>query len=306
MREFKYISNISTEDIKSNNVIPCIDEEGNHCILIKNSVMKKVETKFSTDNLKVQLDSVLHLDGEEFYFHIITAVKNYLYSSNQFEVIYDYIFKKIDEPISGMEMNVLITSIEDYFRTTPEKDLFSLQVGVYGELFAIKYLYELGYKEIIDKYHNNFYSKHDFEINKKIRIEIKSTNSEKRIHTFKHNQIFRSDIEVFVVSVMLEQSEEDMSLFDLFEEIKNLYSDPDSILGLDKLMKRCNVSEEKRGLSFSAMKAYNDIRIFDAKSLPKINMETPDGVTNIKYDVDCSLGNSINVESFIKYIRCNA
>ena len=303
MKEFKYISTISKDDIDSNVVIPCIDEQGYHAILIKNSILKEVSTKYSTDNLNVQIDTVLHFENNGYYFHIITATKNDMYSISQFEVIYEYIFKKISEPISGNELNILITSIEDYFRTTPEKDLFSLQVGVFGELFTIKYLYESGYKRIIEKYHDNFYSKHDVEIDEENRIEIKSTSSEKRIHTFKHNQIFRDDINVYVSSVMLEQSKEGLSLYDLFQEVIEMYDNPDSILGLKKLMKRCGVGEENVGLKFAEAKAYNDIKIYDAKGLPKINLPAPDGVTNIKYDVDCALAESLNISEFIDKIK---
>lgn len=302
MKEFKYISNISKDEIDLNNVIPCIDEQDNHSILIKNSIMKSIATKYSTDNLNVQIDTVLYFGGKDYYFHIITATKNDMYSISQFEVIYEYIFKKISEPISGNELNILITSIEDYFRTTPDKDLFSLQVGVFGELFTIKYLYESGYKNIIEKYHNNFYSKHDIEIDDKTRIEIKSTVSEKRIHTFKHNQIFRDDIDVYVSSVMLEQSKEGVSLLELFQDVKKLYDNPDSILSLNKLMRRCGVGEENVGLKFASSKAYNDIKIYEAKVLPKINIPAPDGVTNIKYDVDCSLAEPLNIEVFLKII----
>ncbi len=302
MKEFKFISELSKEEIDSNNVIFCINEDEYYAILIKNSIMKSVSSNFSTDNLNVQIDAVLHLDGEEYYFHIITALKKDLYSVSQFKIIYEYIFKKIDEPISGNELNSLINSIEDYFKTTPEKELYSFQVGVFGELFTIKYLFEAGYKQITKKYHENFYSKHDVEINDKTRIEIKSTTSEKRIHSFKHDQIFREDINVFVISVMLEQSQEGVSLFDLFNNVIALYENPDSILSLKKLMKRCDVDKDKPGLKFAIEKACNDIRFYNAKSLPKINMKAPDGVTNIKYDVDCSLAESLNVDDFISKI----
>lgn len=303
MKEFKYISNISKEEIDQNTVIPCIDQQGYHAILIKNSVMKSIPSKFSTDNLNVQIDEILYFDEKEYYFHIITATKNDMYSISQFEIIYEYIFKKLQSAISGNELNILITSIEDYFRTTPDKDLFSLQVGVFGELLTIKYLYDSGYTQIVEKYHDNFYSKHDVEIDDHTRIEIKSTVSEKRIHTFKHNQIFRNDIDVYISSVMLEQSKEGVSLFDLFQEVIDLYDNPDSIFALKKLMKRCGVGEENGGLKFAIQKAYNDLKIYDAKALPKINVPAPDGVTNIKYDVDCSLAEPLNIDDFVNTIN---
>ena len=134
-------------------------------------------------------------------------------------------------------------------------------------------------------------------------MEIKTTVTEKRIHTFKHNQIYRNDVDVYVSSVVLEQSKEGVSLYDLFQEVINLYDNPDSILALNKLMKKCGIGEENVGLKFAVSKAMNDIKIYDAKTLPKINMDAPDGVTNIKYYVDCSLSEPIDVTKYIEIIN---
>ena len=303
MRKFKYIANLSIEEIENNVVIPCLDEQGNHTILVQNVLNKSVTSTFSTDNLNVQIDALLHIGDKNYYFHIISSTKNDMYSIGQFQIIYEYIFRKIDSPITGNELSALVTSLEDYFRTTPEKDLFSLQVGVFGELLTIKYLYDSGYRKIVEKYHQNFYSKHDVELDKNNRIEIKSTVSEKRIHNFKHNQIYRNDINVYVCSIMLEQSKEGCSLFDLFNEVIKLYENADSIFALQKLMKRCGVGDENAGLRFAMEKAYNDFKVFDAKLLPKIELDAPNGVTNIKYDVDCSLAENMNIADFISRIE---
>lgn len=303
MMKFKYIANLTLDEIDSSVVIPCIDEQGNHALLIRNALEKSVTTNFSTDNLNVKIDTMLYVGVKCFYFHIISSNKNDLYSIGQFEIIYEYIFKKIKDPITGNELSALVTSIEDYFRTTPEKDLFSIQVGVFGELFAIKYLYENGYENIVDKYHQNFYSKHDIELDTKNRIEIKTTVSEKRIHSFKHNQIYRNDVNVYVCSIMLEQSKEGTSLYELFLQIINLYSNPDSIFALEKLMKKCGVGEENVGLRFAMEKANNDIKIFNVEKLPKIEMEPPKGVTNVKYDVDCSFAENINISEFVAFVN---
>ena len=109
-------------------------------------------------------------------------------------------------------MATLITSLEDFFKVTPEKNKRDIQIGVFGELLTIKYLYDIGYQAIVDKYHTNFYSKHDVEISSKLRFEVKATTSEKRIHHFKHNQIMRKDVSVVVSSVLLEESKEGLSL----------------------------------------------------------------------------------------------
>ena len=200
-------------------------------------------------------------------------------------------------------MSGLITSLEDYFKTTPEKNKREIQIGVFGELFTIKYLYDVGYPEIVDKFHKNFYSKHDLEINSKVRMEVKSTTSEKRIHHFKHNQIMRSDVKVILSSVMLEESKEGTSLKTLFEEVIPLFDDPDAKFALQKLMVRCGIADGEEGLSFAYEKALNDIRFYDAANLPKIEKETFDGITNIEYDVDCSNCDYFNVDDLIKTLK---
>ncbi len=303
MKSFKYISSIPVEEIRSKVVIPCINEDGFRAILVKNSLQKTVVSEYATDNLSVKIDTVLHVVDEQFYFHIISANKNDPQSNIQFDIVYEYVFKKIDTPISGTELSALIISLEEYFHTTPDADLFNLQAGVFGELLTIQYLHDSNYPEIIEKYHNNFFSKHDVEINSFCRIEIKTTTSERRIHNFKHNQIYRTDTNVFVASVMLEESKEGLSLYELFQQILALYSSPDSIFALRKLMKRCNVDEEHIGPSFSLEKALDDLKIYDANQLPRLELDPPKGVSAISYDVDCSMADDIEISEFISFIR---
>jgi hypothetical protein len=289
MTQFKYISSITSQELEDDFVIPCCDENNDSCILIKNSLKKTVQSSYSTDNLDVKLNRVLTRESTDYYFHIIRAKKSDGYSKQQFETIFQYVFKKIDKPIDDVELATLITSLEDYFKITPEKNKRDIQVGVFGELLTIKYLYDIGYQQIINKYHTNFYSKHDVEISQKLRLEIKTTTSEKRIHHFKHNQIMRRDVTVLVSSVLLEESKEGLSLREMFEMVIPLFSDPDSLFALKKLMIKCGLeNEEYNGLSFSYEKAMDDIKFYDADSLPKIPQDSFDGVYDIEYDVDCS------------------
>lgn len=298
----KYITDLTKEEVDASVVIKCLDKDGKLCILIKNSLCKKTSFVYQTDNLMANFDIVLTLDDEEMYFHIITLKKT-IDAEEQFDMIYDYIFKKIDSPMNSSELIILLKSIEELFKITPEKDNINFQIGVYGELFCLTHLYNLGYESIIEKYHDNFYTKHDVEINERIRLEIKSTIKEKRIHSFRHNQICRDDIDVFVCSVMLEYSKEGKTLYDLFMDAIKLYSNPDSIFSLKKLMKKCGVDQEKQGISISFEKANQDFKVFDAKSLPHIVGNIPNGVTNVEYDVDCELNEGMNLTDFIIFLN---
>lgn len=299
MIQFKYISEITEEELKTNIVIPCTNQDGFQTILIKNATKKTVESSYSTDNLDVKVNTLLSYNGCNYFFHIITSKKQDFYSRQQFNIIYEYIFNKISNSILDNSLFGLLNSIEDYFKTSPEKDTRKLQIGVFGELLVLKNLYDLGYENIVEKYHNNFYSKHDIEISDKVRLEIKTTSSEKRIHRFKHNQIYRTDVKVYVISSMLEPAQEGYSLYRLFEDVIQLYTDSDSILALRKLMKKCGVDEENEGLRFALNKAIDDIYYFDSKDLPKINFKEPKGVSNIEYDVDCSLAEEMDKDILI-------
>lgn len=288
MAQFKYISNIDENDLEENIVIPCIDEEGYSCILIKNSLPKTLIAAYSTDNLEIKLNRVLTRNEKEYFFHVIKAKKIDGYSKNQFSIIFEYVFRKIENPIDDVNLASLIISLEDFFKTTPESNKRSIQIGVYGELLTIKYLFDIGYTDIIECYHENFYSKHDVEIDKNRRLEIKATTSEKRIHHFKHNQLMRTDVDVFVSSVMLEEVKDGLSLLELFEMVSPLFKNPDSKFALEKLKIKCGLIDGNEGMKFSYQKALNDIRFYNSVDLPKIQICSFDGISNIEYDVDFS------------------
>lgn len=303
MKQFKYFADITEQELLENVVIPCTNQDGMQCIFIKNNEEKTVSNNSNTDNLSIQMNSLLNKDGKDYYFHIITSKLNDSFYKEQFKVIFDYLFKKIDKPISDFELTSLILSLEEFFKITPDVDTRKLQIGVYGELLFIKYLYDEGYNEIVNKYHQNFYTKHDIEITDKTRIEIKTTAGDKRIHNFGHQQIYRPDLDLYVGSLLIEPVEKGFSLFELFQEVINIYSNPDFILSLQKMMKRCNVNNDNHGIQVSYNKAIDDIRIFNSKDLPKFEIKEPKGITNVHYDVDCSFANNIEIDTFINYLQ---
>ena len=303
MAKYKYISTISEEEFNNSIVIPCTDEENFTCILVKNALQKTVQSTYSTENLDFKLNRVLAKDSKDCFFHIIKCKKQDIYSLQQFDIIFEYVFGKINSPLSDVQMGSLITSLEDYFKVIPDKDKTKIQTGVFGELFTVWYLYESGYQKIIDKFHKDFFSKHDIEISRNIRLEIKTTDGEKRIHHFKHNQISRNDVDVYIVSVMLERSQEGLTLFDLFGKVKNLFIEPEHIFALEKLKRRCGVSEEDKGLSFAVQHAINHIRFFDANDLPKLDDNIPENISAVEYDVDCCSAKNLGLEKFLQIIE---
>ena len=71
MRQFKYIGNITPEELETQIVFPCFDEDGYRCILIKNAFEKTVVSKYETDNMVIKLNAKLLFESKEYFFHII-------------------------------------------------------------------------------------------------------------------------------------------------------------------------------------------------------------------------------------------
>lgn len=300
---YKYISNITADEFEKNVVVPCFDEEGFSSLLIKNSNENKtVCSSFKTNNLKWELNKILMKDGQPFNFHIIKMLKKDSYSVSQFNIIFDYIFSKIQNPISDFELQQLLSSIEDLFQVTPEKDLRLFQIGIFGELLTIRYLYENGILSIGDKYHNHFSSKHDIEINQNLRIEVKSSVNEKRIHRFSHSQISRTDISVIIASLILEEAKEGTSLKEMFDYVFDIVNNPDVRFNLQLLYKKCNL-ENTDGLRFALNKAKEDIRFISAKNAPKIPAVKFEGVSNISYDVDLSMAECYSLDEILTLLK---
>lgn len=301
--KFTYIAEISNEMFEKENVLPFTNEEGKSCILIRNKKNKINLSKGSTDNLEYHLNSVFYKDRVPHYFHMLSCIKEDKYSKEQFEIAYEYLFKSLKEPKTDFDIYQLINSLEQLFKVTPDKDLKKIQTGVYGELLFVLVCVENGAKNILNKYHRNFFSKHDLELDSKNRVEIKSTIGLQRIHHFSHEQLVRNDVNVYVCSTILEESSEGVTLYELFERILKITSDPKIILSLGQLKGLCGVSNENPGLAFSFDKAKNDLKLFKACDLPHLDIIDSNGITNISYDVDCSFGQEIEMASFINEIN---
>ncbi len=285
---YNYFADLTIDDFITQIVIPCVNEDGYPTLIIKNTNESPFTYTTQTDNLVIKTNNVLYRGNKNFYVHTIISKRNDYLSKHQFDVIYKYIFKKIDKPVSGENLRTLLDSIEEYFKITPDKNTANMQIGVFGELIFLNYMEQLGYASIYQKYHSNFFSKHDIEISSSLRIEVKTTLSEKRIHHFKHNQISRNDISVFVASVMLEESKEGLSLFDLINRVIDKTTDPDTQFCLEKLKARCGINEINKGISFSEENALSRIKILNADNLPKLEENIPDSITNVEYDIDCT------------------
>jgi hypothetical protein len=287
----KYISQLTPKDVEGLIVVLSKDDKERPALLIRSSSASPDKKTEETSSLILITNvglGVVGSDGKSEVFHALVLKNTSEDYLSYFSTAAEFIKRSCPTPVSKDQILVLFGSIKELFQTEEEKDKISLQIGVFGELLVLRYLDRLSISGIYDMYHDDFFTKHDIEVNKNVRIEVKSTIKENRIHRFDHNQIFRSDIQVYVASCLLEKAEDGLSLFDLFGQVENSVHDANKFLFLEKLKKRCGVDSNNPGLCVSEEKAYQDLRFFRAADLPHLLEENPLGVTNVSYDVDCS------------------
>ena len=300
----EYYSSISKKDITGKSVILAKNIDDKLTVIVKSSEDLDFSNVFKTDHLLLKTCSHIYID-EVFagVFHIITCISEDLNIERDFMTTISSIFSSNTESFSANQILDLFTSINNIFTVTPERDTFDLQVGVFGELFSIKVLEDNGFYRLIDDWHSNFYTKHDIEIDKKNRIEIKATSKTERIHEFNHDQISRKDVNVYVVSLILEITEKGLSLSDLMDIMINRTTSLEKKITIELLRKKCGLSQDNKGICVSEELAINKMKIFDAKDLPQISSDIPDTISNIRYNVDCTFINSINIFEFIKKFK---
>lgn len=286
----QYIADISPKDVLERNVISCTNFDNNKTILIRSSDNSKETLTFENEYFLMKNNIVLSVAGEEIgNFHIMVCKKNDINSINHFFRVCDYLFIRPNIALSAEEMLKLFGSLETIFKTHSERNL-ELEIGLYGELSLLNYLYEQN-NDIYKLWHAEFFSKHDLELNNKTKIEVKTTVKDTRKHRFSHDQIVRLHLHVFVVSIMLKTVENGLSLYDLCVNTMNML-DNNQLLSLEILMKKLGLSEEYGGINCIKEETYESIKLFDANKIPHIEEEIPEGVSCIKYDIDLS-----NIES---------
>lgn len=195
----------------------------------------------------------------------------------------------------------LFASISALFdKKRPISDL-ELQ-GLFAELYTILYFKMLGC-DISKYWQSKNKMKFDFSINEKKRIEIKSTMKTTRIHHFKHDQLLSELYDIRIVSIMLQKNDHGISLGDVVNTIREFYADNFALLlhieSIISNIEREQLYENK----YDEVYLKNNLKFFDANTIPHFNEKTPEGVFNAEYD--CILENvqSVTEDDIIKWIK---
>lgn len=306
-KETKYFGNFPKEEWLSNNVFMFESDERIKTILIKNSKNFVKTSDAMTDNLHYSINGKYTDGNTSYYFHTISCLRQDNKSKEQFQIIYDYLFKAIDKPQAGEDILNLIESLETLFNSTPSKDLERIQTITYLKLLFHIYCYKNGLKSIYGKFNNiDDPTRGIIQLNSTTLIILKGSLGSDRIHRFNHDVLTSNKFNLYFVSVLLEKNDNGVSLYDLFSKLFDLIKDPTFYLYLEMLKIKCAISSLNKGVSYNLDYAMDQLEIFKKEQLPilEINSSTI-AISNIEYDIDCKKVNSLTLSKFKDEINKN-
>lgn len=290
----QYVTELSYTDVLDSNVITCTNYEGFKTVLVRSKDINNDTLTFENEFFLMKNNIILSVGDKEIgNFHILVCKKTDESSIIHFERVCDYLFVKRNEQLTADEMLKLFNSLETIFSTSGSKDIL-LEIGLYGELSLLNYLYEKN-NELYKMWHAEFFSKHDLELDDKVKIEVKATVKDIRKHTFSHNQIVRTHLKIFIASFMLQTVEKGLSLYDLCNDSMRLLNS-EQLLSLELQMKKLGLSEQYNGISCIKEETYDNLKFYKAEDIPHIIEEIQEGISNIHYDVDLTNTKCIDLD----------
>lgn len=184
----------------------------------------------------------------------------------------------------------------------------SIIQGLWAELLVI--LQSKNKARMVSQWHLKNEEKYDFYFGD-IRVEVKSSSSQKREHYFSFRQLSPPNgARVFIVSILVEQVTGGSSIFELLSQISAELKGHSKLVEKLKLITLKTLGTSSEALYeklFDFRLAEDSIRVFETSGIPKIS-SVPTGVSEVKFKSSLesveSMGNGVNeilaLESFME------
>ncbi|AOP36364.1 hypothetical protein A0128_20310 [Leptospira tipperaryensis] len=269
------------------------DKEGLPYFLISIDIKKSSRSllPISLQNLSVVHDvycKIFEKNEFEDYFTIIKCTSlDQLLHQYFFEIILS-LLRVIKEQPSEEEINLFIRKIVDLFICIDEEPKKSVQ-GLWAELFLINE--SLDKRLLISSWHEIPSNIFDFQ-NSSTNLEVKSTLSNFRRHSFNYEQLkpdpFRQS---FVISILMKENSRGTNIRELIEAIrKSLKGDSNSIIKVDQIIYSSvgknwqHIDSFKFDIEFSK----KSTKIYSIVDIPCIQHNIPNELSKIRFDCDLS------------------
>lgn len=282
------------------------DNEGRACIVLVSSEPQRDSEARKTKELSyacnVEITYQEDNDVKEEICHIIKC-----YSQNEKDI---EMFLKLGETFF-VEKEVSINDIVDIFNTL--NDFFAksnkyskseLQ-GLYGELYAIYHFRDK--LDLCEKWQNKDKMKFDFSISKDTKLEVKTTTLPLRIHHFKHEQLAINLVDIYVLSFKLREDNDGLSLRELMDYCLPLLKQyPQKESRVLKVIYDLREESYLEDMKYLESYTIGNMKIFNAKDIPKFDEETPSNVSDAEYNSDLEGLTGIDEEEIVSLFRLKA
>lgn len=228
-------------------------------------------------------------------FSVISYTGQNIDIKNLFLNTCQVLMKSLGQNPTNKQIKYTVDKFVELFKAVKATPRNSVQ-GLWCELFLIK---QSSFPEkMIASWHSIPEEKFDFSFGK-LRLEVKSSSSESRLHHFSSEQLNPiDDVKIIIASILVNSDSGGYSISDLLIEInKKLDNYPKQKEKLHLLTYSTlgNDIEKVNQVKFDFEFAKNSLKFFRSSSIPKIDsISIPKEVTNLKFI--SNLINSKNVQ----------
>ena len=209
------------------------------------------------------------------------------------------IMQNLGDKPSRTALSGAVRRIASIFQNIKKPPVRSLN-GLFGELFFISRsrvpTRAVAAWRVAEK------SRFDFALGD-IRMDVKSCAGRSRIHMFSYDQCSPPPgTKAVVASLMVERIPSGVSIDDLMGAIEKLVSsDQDLVLKLHDIVASTLGLKlsESLGVTFDQRLAESSLEFFDLRTIPAVRSHLPPRVSDVRFSVDLSGINSLNVEDLV-------
>jgi len=208
-------------------------------------------------------------------------------------ILREYFLRSLSGAIAAMptiptqdDISDLLEKLVELFRALYLPGRASIQ-GTWSELFIIYASSKIN--DVASAWHCDPHELHDF-VKMSQHIEVKSTVGRRRVHDFTLEQLSApKDGELVVASFMLAESDTGWSVRDLWEEVCQRWDLNDELKSRLSRILMVSLGKdwlEARRIKFDPATARQELQIYPAEHIPKIDCRIPEFVSNVRFRSD--------------------
>ena len=273
-----------------------IDKDDNIVIVLKPNIQNRRPYNISTKALSLECNAkVSFSDSIPETVHILKCL---LKTTKEKTIFLELSKLFISDDYSDKYVIETFNTLQNFFSNKKELSDNEL-TGFYAELYTI---YKFHDSLQIEKFwQSKDRLKFDFSISEKIKLEIKATTKDLRIHHFLHEQLNSTYFDIYVLSYLFRYDDEGLSLYDLIEKVRPiLINEKEKFMRLTYIEK--NTSKERlQDFKYNQIYTDENMRLYKAENIPKFREQTPAGVSKAEYDCALDNVNPISFDEFKKH-----